>query len=1759
MAKGQKSSASSGTRKKNARKAAAAAAAGSPSSQPSSSLAPPTAKPPKNTKYTKRELKEARKREKVYIPPVKPAPPQLDPLDTMGLARTLPPDLVIVLRSLGKKDVVTKTKAIEELSKWVDEAAKEQSGMVDGDYVNGERTSAMVEMLPVWVHRVPVLFTHPARRIRLLAASLQVSLIHLPPTRSALVHWAQDRASQAELDTVLGTWAILVHDVDRGVARVGERAFTDFVGGPPNPTSASRLPCLALTQPILISLLDFAHNAALDPAALHAALNPVAVPVVPPVIHIGSGKGAQGKKGVPPGQGKGIPTHGKKGGQPVLPAKKSGRYIPPPTPEPHSHASPRSESPAPSDTPGEESEPDRNGRLRASALGIVRWLIADNHLPGLSSPSSPADTSLASLLRPLSPLLSSPEFWSSLHPGPVCPYAFLSDGSENMEKPPVVEGCFGHSQPQEGAVLSSPAFRDFLSYLELGCAGVAVEGYPLVLVVVAGIPETSVTPMYIQILPRSLASPPLTQLLDALWAPLYARLLPERRAATAWLRALLECLVFVVRRACNVGSVSESSSSENEDQPKAEAEASGVATESAEERQEARSLLTAHFTTLLDALSSRTLRIDAVEVAHVIADALGRLSKIGEDLFGVAFDVIAGGLSRSEEQSPGLAPAFLHVFSTSFAPGTFAGQRTQVLVKAYVENVMQNAEAALHETSEPENVQDKVGRLINILDTFGQRFFEDEEFTSVSTCSLCFIITNPLTDFWLHRPNCLVLLRCFPSAVISYLKHRSESGNEEGMVKNQTFWTDLLTSIASASAPMEQIGSVTSLLRPLLSAAREGSLPTCLHGASESMDILLFQLLDYVLTHRPEGVAEALLCDTLSIYSYFLSSDGISAIMNALSQSISKFAERALQVAGVPHTGAIDSDDQSATSVDLELKLVRRLVDAGYHIVGERGVELYVGIALLAFIVPSVGEDGGDGVEGAEDARRIWGTLIAKETNQEGPEEIRQVVSAILKERLRNSVMDSRILMRPEHVIYALLCRIPGLSVDILQDILPSRSELDILLDDLSTSPVSSSMALIDCTIPTTSATDDAGNVPIVDPGDALVLSLHPYGRAVTALLAYLSSVRTEARAHLWALRHVIAFGVYIAEYVHVGDQRSAVFGGTLDVRSGRDPVAEARRQIAKDLERKVHGLTTYLLSRVEEGIHVQAVGALLQNDIGGPSIEEGSLAAFVVEVVRKSIQSDSTRDALVLRTTLQHLFADVTRDEADLWLTLARRLERTASQTSIVILASITAYAPEPPKLERYRNELAAALLGIKPADSDTTGLKYLRLLCASAPDPDSDVVFLPQQRAVNVMRACQTWIAEGDEDASEDLDSAMTLVFRHIAPILQNVSGSHWEFIWDIIENNLEVCSLEESDTLATLGRTLQLVITIEDLVATNKSLREGWEKRREIILNLVKSVVVVDMRGMPYSDPRALCRELAMTIVQDMPSSKMDEKTLTTMCHLLTDYSPDVQKMSYQLLQRAAHKLTEHFVIEAGVDTEGVINPELPGELVAILQQTLSTGDAPSSQDAPTSADLEVSGYLLAWMVTFDLFAGASLKVRAGYFNHMRNLEIISQYFIPNIFGILGLLTGGRKTFKLGMWAVDEFYLDTYEPANPLSLRLLAAHLYHRALLTVSPLIRSWISDCMDKQLLTRVIDYTSSHLSPGIIRAELAQVRQPDVASELSTAENLTIKASLALNEVTASYTVDEQALELSIRMPNDWPLHRFEVRDTKMVLLHSQRD
>lgn len=95
---------------------------------------------------------------------------------------------------------------------------------------------------------------------------------------------------------------------------------------------------------------------------------------------------------------------------------------------------------------------------------------------------------------------------------------------------------------------------------------------------------------------------------------------------------------------------------------------------------------------------------------------------------------------------------------------------------------------------------------------------------------------------------------------------------------------------------------------------------------------------------------------------------------------------------------------------------------------------------------------------------------------------------------------------------------------------------------------------------------------------------------------------------------------------------------------------------------------------------------------------------------------------------------------------------------------------------------------------------------------------------------------------------------------------------------------------------------------------------------------------------------------------------------MCHLIEDPSVPVQKMAYQLLKVASQKRTEYFVIEAGVDTEAAVNALLPPELLNILQRDIQFNRDAEVDDSYNSQGQNIFGYLLGWMLVFDLFQDA-----------------------------------------------------------------------------------------------------------------------------------------------------------------------------------------
>lgn len=113
------------------------------------------------------------------------------------------------------------------------------------------------------------------------------------------------------------------------------------------------------------------------------------------------------------------------------------------------------------------------------------------------------------------------------------------------------------------------------------------------------------------------------------------------------------------------------------------------------------------------------------------------------------------------------------------------------------------------------------------------------------------------------------------------------------------------------------------------------------------------------------------------------------------------------------------------------------------------------------------------------------------------------------------------------------------------------------------------------------------------------------------------------------------------------------------------------------------------------------------------------------------------------------------------------------------------------------------------------------MRSLIATAPHEDSPAIFLPQQRCIFLIQRVQAWLAS-DEDLDDSIHTVLAQLFVHLAPIIQDMSGSHWELMFDIIDSNLEVVSWQGTSSLVPLYHSCVLLRQLKSLTTTNRELR-------------------------------------------------------------------------------------------------------------------------------------------------------------------------------------------------------------------------------------------------------------------------------------------------------------------------------------------------
>lgn len=178
------------------------------------------------------------------------------------------------------------------------------------------------------MHHIPSLFLHPSRRIRLLAIGLHTSILQIPALRTQLFFHLREVVSPDQAESILGSWCLVVHDIDRQVSSYAREAWNRYVS-----ITEQAGDRLFLDSTLLPRLWEFIQRTLLDPLGVYLYINPSqpTIPITAPGMKV-SGRGTSIRKA--------------------------------------------DDTTSPKADEEEEKEQDRKARLRVSAFRATEWVLS---------------------------------------------------------------------------------------------------------------------------------------------------------------------------------------------------------------------------------------------------------------------------------------------------------------------------------------------------------------------------------------------------------------------------------------------------------------------------------------------------------------------------------------------------------------------------------------------------------------------------------------------------------------------------------------------------------------------------------------------------------------------------------------------------------------------------------------------------------------------------------------------------------------------------------------------------------------------------------------------------------------------------------------------------------------------------------------------------------------------------------------------------------------------------------------------------------------------------------------------------------------------------------------------------------------------------------------------------------------------------------------------------------------------------------------
>lgn len=165
---------------------------------------------------------------------------------------------------------------------------------------------------------------------------------------------------------------------------------------------------------------------------------------------------------------------------------------------------------------------------------------------------------------------------------------------------------------------------------------------------------------------------------------------------------------------------------------------------------------------------------------------------------------------------------------------------------------------------------------------------------------------------------------------------------------------------------------------------------------------------------------------------------------------------------------------------------------------------------------------------------------------------------------------------------------------------------------------------------------------------------------------------------------------------------------------------------------------------------------------------------------------------------------------------------------------------------------------------------------------------------------------------------------------------------------------------------------------------------------------------------------------------------------------------------------------------------------------------------------------------------------------------------QYLVPLLDFIAAFLfSNDRRAFDASKVDIKTYTPDTMEKAVQ-ELRWLQTHVYYLALCHTPSLVKAWWLELSNRAIVKAAEGFTEKYMSPLLVENELNAVAEWAQSRDEGEEDGMKIKVGRAVREVTASYPVDDQAMDILVRLPAMFPLRQVEVKGLRRVGLDEKK-